>query len=71
MHSSPTIEMRKIPSGYPGTLATVEHIVALIKNGAKDYGVRQFAIGIFRRRNVSPKDYRAEIKALFEWVQEN
>ena len=40
-----------------------------IKRGAKDFHVRQAAIAILRRRDVRPKDYLGEIKALFEWVQ--
>ena len=50
-------------------MATVEHAIDLITGGAKDFVVRQSAIGILRRRDVRPKDYLGEIKALFEWVQ--
>ena len=50
-------------------MATVEHVIDLITRGAKDFDVRQTAIGILRRRDVRPKDYLGEIKALFEWVQ--
>jgi hypothetical protein len=67
----PKISLRNIPEGYSGTLRTVEHISALIKQGAKDFHVRQTAIDILLRRGVRPKDYLGEIKALFEWVQQN
>ncbi len=63
--------IHKIPSGYQGTLKTVEHIRDLIKQGAKDFHVRQTAIDILLQRAVKPKDYVGEIKALFEWVQQN
>ncbi len=68
---TPTIRLEKIPGGYDGTLRTVEHIVELIKQGAKDFHVRQTAIDILVQRAVNPKDYLGEIKALFEWVQQN
>jgi Transglutaminase-like superfamily len=67
----PNIYLRRIPRGYQGTKRTVEHIKALIRSGAKDFFVRQKAIDIILERNVTPKDYRGEIKALFEWVQQN
>lgn len=71
MHMPPKIYLQKIPSGYRGTIKTVEHIVDLIKHGAKEFHVRQTAIDILLRRAVKPKDYLGEIKALFEWVQQN
>jgi hypothetical protein len=67
----PTIRLLKIPEGYQGTLRTVAHIQALIRQGAKDFHVRQKAIDVLVRRGVRPKDYLGEIKALFEWVQRN
>ena len=69
--SQPAISLHQIPEGYPGTLRTVEHIKGLIKQGAKDFHVRQQAIDILLRREVKAKDYAGEIKALFEWVQQN
>ena len=69
MTARPHIQLTTIPSGYAGTMATVEHVIDLITRGAKDFDVRQTAIGILRRRDVRPKDYLGEIKALFEWVQ--
>jgi len=71
MPTQPNIQIRQIPSGYPGTLQTVEQVCELIKTGAKDFTVRQSAIDILLQRAVKPKDYLAEIKALFEWVQQN
>jgi Transglutaminase-like superfamily len=71
MYAPPKIHLHKIPKGYRGTLKTVEHIIDLIKHGAKDFHVRQTAIDILLRRAVRPKDYLGEIKSLFEWVQHN
>jgi hypothetical protein len=71
MHAPPQIHLKKIPSGYRGTLKTVEHIIDLIKQGAKNFHVRQTAIDILLQRGVKPKDYLGEIKTLFEWVQQN
>ncbi|HSF09061.1 MAG TPA: transglutaminase-like domain-containing protein, partial [Nitrospirales bacterium] len=71
MEGSPKIELKKIPSGYRGTLKTLEHIIDLIKQGAKDFHVRQTAIDILLQRGVRAKDYLGEIKALFEWVQQH
>lgn len=71
MSRTPTIRLEKISGGYDGTLRTIEHIVELIKQGAKDFHVRQTAIDILVERAVKPKDYLGEIKALFEWVQQN
>jgi len=65
----PRIVITRIPTGYPGTAITVRHMAALIRAGAKDFHVRQEAIGILVQRGVRPKDYLGEIKALFEWVQ--
>jgi Transglutaminase-like superfamily len=71
MHASPKIILHKIPEGYRGTLQTVKHICDLIKQGAKDFHVRQTAIDILLQRAVKAKDYLGEIKALFEWVQQH
>jgi hypothetical protein len=56
----PKISLRNIPEGYSGTLKTVEYIAGLIKQGAKDFYVRQTAIDILLRRAVRPKDYLGE-----------
>lgn len=68
---APQIHLEQIPKGYRGTKTTVEHVNALIQAGAKDFYVRQKAIDILLERRVKPKDYLDEIKALFEWVQQN
>ena len=60
-----------IPKGFQGTRKTLEHIQDLIRQGAKDFFVRQKAIDILLERAVRSKDYWREIKALFEWVQQN
>jgi transglutaminase-like putative cysteine protease len=45
--------------------------VGLIKEGAKDFCVRQTAIDILFHNGVPPKDYLGEIRTLFVWVQNN
>lgn len=67
----PRIFLGLIPKGYRGTQATVAHVAALIKAGAKDFYVRQQAIDILLGQRVAPKDYLGEIRALFEWVRAN
>src|SRR5688500_4590962 len=42
----PRVSITAIPRGYVGTLRTVEHVIGLIKGGAKDFFVRQTAIAI-------------------------
>ncbi|BFU90762.1 MAG: hypothetical protein NTAFB01_19490 [Nitrospira sp.] len=69
--TAPKITLGRIPTGWRGTQKTVEHVQALILAGAKDFYVRQKAIDILLERQVKPKDYLAEIKALFEWVQQH
>jgi transglutaminase-like putative cysteine protease len=67
----PKVYLGHIPRGYAGTRTTVDYIIHLIKNGAKDFCVRQTAIDILVQSGVPAKDYFAEIKTLFEWVQSN
>ena len=67
--TAPRISLRRIPRGYAGTLRTANHVKQLIRDGAKDFYVRQRAIDIMLSRGVRPKNYRGEIEALFEWVQ--
>src|SRR5574341_50281 len=71
MYVRPKIYLGKVPKGYPGTLKTVEYIIGLIKQGAKDFFVRQTAIDILFKNGVPPKDYLREIQTLFEWVKNN
>jgi hypothetical protein len=67
----PRILRFKIPTGYAGTLRTAAFMARLIRDGARDFRVRRTALDILKRRAVRAKDYLAEIKALFEWVQQN
>ena len=69
--SKPRITLRRIAKGYPGTLRTVAHMSALIRAGAKDFYVRQKAIDVLLEKDIRPKNYLGEIRALFEWVQQN
>jgi hypothetical protein len=69
--STPRISLGKIPTGYAGTKKTVAYIIGLIKEGAKDFCVRQTAIDILFANGVPPKDYLGEIRTLFAWVQHN
>ncbi|MDX2033433.1 MAG: transglutaminase-like domain-containing protein [Blastocatellia bacterium] len=46
-------------------------IANLVREGAKDFRVRQTAIEILRRNGVRGKDYPGEINTLFEWVKRN
>jgi hypothetical protein len=67
----PKIYLGQIPKGYAGTKKTVAYITRLIKEGAKDFYVRQKAIDILFQYGIQPKDYLGEIAALFEWVKNN
>lgn len=52
MISRPDIQLKTIPHGYAGTLATVEHVIDLIKRGAKDYVGEIKALFEWVQRNV-------------------
>ena len=65
------ITTRRIPSGSRGTDWTVEEIRSFILEGAKDFAVRRRVVEILMAQRVRARDYLAEIKALFEWVQRN
>ncbi len=67
----PRIIVRRVPRGTPGTLETARLIAQLVSDGAKDFYVRQKAIGIFRAYHVRPKDRFGEVCALFDWVRRN
>jgi transglutaminase-like putative cysteine protease len=69
--SGPKIYLGRIPGGYAGTRTTVDYITQLIKQGAKDFYVRQRAIDILFENAVRPKDYLREIDVLFQWVKKN
>ena len=47
---------------------TARLIARLIRQGAKDFYVRQKAIEIFRAARVRPKDRFGEVCVLFDWV---
>jgi transglutaminase-like putative cysteine protease len=67
----PRIRVLRVPKGRPGTLVTARLIAEMIREGAKDFVVRQQAIQIFRDFCVPPKDRRGEVSALFRWVRKN
>jgi hypothetical protein len=68
---APRIRTLRVPKGQPGTLVTARIIARLIREGAKDFYVRQKAISIFRAYGVPPKDRLGEVHALFDWVRRN
>lgn len=67
----PRIFSCRVPRGPRGTLATAAIIARMIREGAKDFVVRQHAIRVFRETAAPAKDRMAEINALFRWVQKN
>ena len=69
--AKPRIYLGRIPKGYAGTRKTVGLIARLVRQGAKDFCVRQKAIDILLERGVRPKDYLSEIRTLFQWVSRN
>jgi transglutaminase-like putative cysteine protease len=52
-------------------LVTARIIARMIRDGAKDFIVRQRAIQIFRVYRVPAKDRFGEICSLFDWVRRN
>jgi transglutaminase-like putative cysteine protease len=67
----PRIFLLNVPKGKDGTLATARIIAQMIRDGAKDFYVRQRAIQIFRVYRVPAKDRFGEICSLFDWVRRN
>ncbi|SRR6266516_1348828 len=67
----PRIRIYRVPKGRSGTLITTRLIARLIRDGAKDFYVRQKALAIFRAYGVRPKDRMGEVAALFDWVRRN
>ena len=67
----PRIQIYRVPTGPSGTLVTARLIARLIRDGAKDFYVRQKAIEIFRASGARPKDKVGEVCALFNWVRKN
>jgi hypothetical protein len=67
----PRIFLLRVPKGKAGTLVTARIIARMIREGAKDFCVRQRAIQIFRTYRVPAKDRFGEICSLFDWVRRN
>lgn len=67
--TTPAIELRSVPTGFAGTKATVRKMIELIREGAKDFYVRQRAIDVLFADRVPPKDYWGEIVSLFRFVR--
>jgi transglutaminase superfamily protein len=67
----PRIRVVRVPKGTRGTLVTARLIGRMIREGSKDFYVRQKAIQIFRLYGVSPKDRLGEVRAIFDWVRRN
>jgi transglutaminase-like putative cysteine protease len=67
----PRIRIVRVPRGRRGTLVSAGLIADLIREGARDFYVRQRAIQIFREAGARPKDRWAEVCALFHWVRNN
>jgi transglutaminase-like putative cysteine protease len=67
----PRIRVVRVPKGQYGTLASARLIANLIRQGARDFYVRQKAIQIFRATGAPAKDRFAEVCALFNWVRNN
>jgi transglutaminase-like putative cysteine protease len=65
----PRIEIVRVPKGPKGTIVSARLIANLIRQGARDFYVRQKAIQIFRETGAPPKDRFAEVCALFNWVR--
>jgi transglutaminase-like putative cysteine protease len=67
----PRIKIVRVPKGPKGTIVSARLIANLIRQGARDFYVRQKAIQIFREAGAPPKDRFAEVCALFNWVRNN
>jgi transglutaminase-like putative cysteine protease len=67
----PRIQLHRVPRGPAGTFVTARLIARMIREGAKDFYVRQKAIEIFRTYGARPKDRFGEVCALFDWVRKN
>jgi len=67
----PRIRLCRVPRGRRGTLVTAQLIARMIRDGARDFYVRQKAIQILREAGAPPKNRWAEVCALFDWVRNN
>ena len=61
----------RVPKGPRGAIASAGLIANLIREGARDFYVRQKAIEIFREAGARPKDRFGEVLSLFHWVRHN
>ena len=68
---TPRIRIVRVPKGRRGTIASARLIANLIREGSRDFYVRQKAIRIFRDAGAPPKNRWAEVCALFHWVRGN
>ncbi len=68
---TPRIRIVRVPKGRRGTIVSARLIANLIREGSRDFYVRQRAIQIFREAGAPPKDRWAEVCALFHWVRNN
>ena len=68
---TPRIRIVRVPKGRRGTIVSAGLIANLIREGSRDFYVRQRAIQIFRQAGAPPKDRWAEVCALFHWVRNN
>ena len=68
---APRIRIVRVPKGRRGTIVSAGLIANLIREGSRDFYVRQRAIRIFREAGAPPKDRWAEVCALFHWVRGN
>ena len=57
----PKVRIVRVPKGPPGTIASARLIANLIREGARDFYVRQKAIEIFRAAGARPKDRLVEL----------
>ena len=61
----------QIPSGEPGTDATVRIIRQLIESGKRSLKIRYFAEWILNLYNVGARDRVGEIAAIHDWAKKN
>jgi len=65
----PRIRVIRVPEGDRGTMVTAGIIARLMKEGARDFYVRQKAIEVLRCYGVRPKDRLGEACALLDFVR--
>ena len=61
----------EIPSGEPGTDATVRIIRQLIESGKRSLKIRYFAEWILKQYEVAARDRVGEIAAIHDWAKKN